>query len=51
MHALVINLLDGKHPGTGFFCDDFYYAGDAESVDHPNRHGIEMYFEANYITT
>ena len=51
MHALIINLFDGKHPGTGFICDDFFFAGDEESVDHPNRHGIEMYFEANYITT
>jgi len=50
IHSLVINLFDGKHPGTGFTCDDFYYAGDEEPIDHPNRHGVEMYFEANYIT-
>jgi len=49
MHSLIINLFDGKHPGAGFTCDDFYYAGDAESVDHPKRHGIELYFEANYL--
>lgn len=51
MHSLIIGLLEGKHPGVGFTCDDFYYAGDVESVDHPKRHGLEMYFEANYITT
>ena len=50
MHSLVINLFEGKHPGADFTCDDFYYKGDEESVDHPNRHGIEMYFEANYLT-
>ena len=50
MHSLIINLFEGKHPGEGFTCDDFYFAGDNESVDQPKRHGIEMYFEANYIT-
>ena len=50
MHSLIINLFDNSHPGSGFTCDNFYYAGDEESVDHPTRHGIEMYFEAKYVT-
>lgn len=51
MHTLVINLFEGKHPGEGFTCDDFYYAGDDESVDYPKKCAIEIYFEANYIRT
>ena len=49
MHSLIITLFDGAHPGEGFTCDDFYYAGDEESVSHPKRHGLELYFEANYM--
>lgn len=49
IQSLVTNLFEGVHPGEGFTCDDFYYTGDAESVDYPKRCGIELYFEANYL--
>lgn len=51
MHSLVINLFEGKHPGEGFTCDEFYYNGEDESVDHPKKYAIEIYFEANYMKT
>jgi len=51
IQSLVVNLFESVHPGDGFSCDDFYYTGDAESVDHPKRFAIELYFEASYLVT
>ena len=46
---LVLALFEDFHPGDGFTCDDFAYVGDAEIIDDPQRYGIELYFEADYI--
>jgi len=47
---LVIDALDGQHPGESTNCDPIYYRGELEAFDSPTRHAIEMYFEANMIT-
>jgi len=47
---IVIDTLDGGHPGGAIACDPLYYVGELEIVDTATRHGIEMYFEADMIT-
>ncbi|MDH4203611.1 MAG: hypothetical protein OEV87_12065 [Phycisphaerae bacterium] len=49
MADLVREAFDFWHPGSGFDCDDFHYATQEERIDRPNRHAIELVFEANWI--
>lgn len=45
----VIAALEDAHPGAGFDCDHFTYAGENEIMDHPDFYGLELYFDANNI--
>ena len=47
---LVIAALDGSHPGDSVACDCLYYQNEAELVSSANRHAIDMFFQANFIT-
>ncbi len=49
IRELVIAALDGVHPGDGFGCDPFKYAGEIEFIDLPKKHGIAMHFEIPWI--
>lgn len=47
---LVIAAFDKKRPdGGAFTCDEFYYTGDFEVLDQPNRHAIQMNFEVSQL--
>ena len=50
MRDLIIDALDGWHPGEGFDCDPLYYQDEAEVVKSEKRHAIDMFFECNFIT-
>lgn len=49
IRELVIAALDGVHPGDGFNCDEFRYVGEAEAIDLPTKHAIQMHFEIPWI--
>ncbi len=46
---LVITAVDGTHPGTGYSCDELYYEGEREAIDHPRYHALEMHFGCNFF--
>lgn len=50
LRDLVIAALDNSHPGSSVACDQIYYQNEVELVNSPNRHAIDMYFQANMIT-
>ena len=41
--------LEGAHPGEGFDCDEFYFAGLFESVEAPKFCAMEMQFESHWM--
>ena len=48
---LVITAFDKQHPAGGLTCDEFYYTGEIEILDSPNRHAIQMHFETSQLTS
>jgi len=46
---LVIDAIEGKHPGKAFNCDDFYYLSETELVDSPKRYATELHFWCNWL--
>jgi len=51
IRELVIDSLDGTHPGTGYDCDDLFYTGEIELVDSPRKYAIQMHFRTNWLST
>jgi len=47
---LVIAAFDKKRPDDeAVTCDEFYYTGDVEVLDQPNRHAIQINFEVSQL--
>ena len=46
---LVIDNLDGSHPGDGFNCDELYYVGEANSSDTPEYYLTYLFFRINQM--
>jgi hypothetical protein len=46
---LVINAVDGTHPGAGYSCDELFYEGEREAIDHPRYHAVELHFGCNFF--
>lgn len=49
MFEKVLLALDGKHPGDGIACDDFFLTDVLENINQPKRHGIQPVFTAKWI--
>lgn len=48
---LVIDALDGVHPGDGFNCDELEFFSETEMVDTPKRYATELHFRCNWLNT
>ena len=46
---LVIEALDGVHPGDGFNCDELEYFSETEMVDAPKKYATELHFRCNWL--
>jgi hypothetical protein len=47
---LVIDALDGQHPGDGFGCDQLFYVSETEMVDSAKQYATELHFQANWLS-
>ena len=47
---LIITAINGKHPGDGFDCDNFYFSGDIEYFESPKQYAAGLQFEAKWFS-
>ena len=50
LRDIVIEALEGWHPGESIACDPFYYKGDEIEIETSNKMALILFFEANMIT-
>jgi len=48
---LIIDALDGQHPGEGFDCDDFYLTDELEYLDAPKKYAGGLIFAARRLNS
>jgi hypothetical protein len=49
LHDLVIDAINGKHPGSGIQTECLFFDGASEVVDGKNKYAEELQFKADYI--